>query len=73
MSALAPLSRTTAVVGRPDRPFTVNEACNYLQVSRPKLYALARSGHLRMLRIGERGTRVPADDVYALAGVEVES
>jgi excisionase family DNA binding protein len=70
MAALAPHPRPTIVANRPDRPFTVSEACDYLQISRPKLYGLARDGQLKMITVGVRGTRLPAADVYALANGE---
>ena len=70
---VAPASpRPTTSPGRPDRPFTVEEACQYLSISRPKLYGLERTGQITFVRIGGRGTRVPAADVYRLAGIEVD-
>ena len=51
------------------RPFTVAQACEFLQLARPTLYGLARSGEIRMVKIG-RSTRIPAADIYRLAGIE---
>ena len=61
---------TTTV--RPAPPFTVSEALEYLKISRPTLYKLAHEDQIRMVKIG-RSTRIPAGDVYALAGVEQDA
>jgi excisionase family DNA binding protein len=54
---------------RLDPPFTVSEALEYLKISRPTLYKLAHEDQIRLVKIG-RSTRIPAADIYTIAGFE---
>jgi excisionase family DNA binding protein len=56
VSALSPSPRTL---------FTVDEAAEYLRVSRRQVYKLVRAGEIRGYRVGERLRFRPQDvDVY---------
>jgi excisionase family DNA binding protein len=57
---------------RPPPPFTVAEALEYLKISRPTLYMLVRENRVTILKIG-RSSRIPAADIYGLAGVEQDA
>ena len=45
---------------------TVIEACEYLRITRATLYRWAGQGRLRLIKIGERSTRVPLQDLRSL-------
>ena len=49
-------------------PLTVAKTCEVLNITRPTVYKLARTGELRMIRLG-RAIRIPRADVERLAGI----
>ncbi len=52
----------------PDRDLlTINEACDYLKVTRATLYRWARSGRLPLKKVGLRTTRVSLRDLQDLS------
>jgi excisionase family DNA binding protein len=54
----------------PDGILTIDEAAEYLKVTRQTVHALINRGELRRFKVG-RCSRIPAADVYALVGAEV--
>ena len=49
--------------------FTIDQAAEIWQCSRPTVYAAINRGEIRKYKIG-RLTRIPAADVYALLGID---
>lgn len=52
-----------------DDLLTVAEACRYLKVTRTTLYRWARQGKLRLVKVGQRTTRLHRVDIDRLAGM----
>ena len=48
-----------------ERPLmlTVKEACRLLGVSRTTMWSYAKKGHIKVVRIGTRGVRIPRQEV----------
>jgi excisionase family DNA binding protein len=42
---------------------TVKQACTELQVGRTQLYGICKAGSIRVVKIGERGVRIPRDEI----------
>jgi excisionase family DNA binding protein len=53
------------------RAHTVREACDLLRISRSHLYALAKRGELRLVRIGGR-TLVPESEIERILATGVQ-
>lgn len=45
--------------------YQVNRAAQMLDVSRSTIYRLAKDGHIKLVKIGKRGSRITADSVAA--------
>lgn len=45
---------------------TINEACEFLRVTRATIYRWARQGKLRVFRLGDRASRVKRSDLDKL-------
>lgn len=52
---------------RPRQPYTLKEACQLLQISRPTIYRMAKRGELTLTKIG-CSTRICAEEVDRLLG-----
>lgn len=52
---------------RADGVLTIQEAADYLKVTRQTVHALINRGQVRRYKVG-RLSRIPAADVYALVG-----
>lgn len=53
---------------RPRQPFTLQEACQLLQISKPTIYRMARRGELTLTKIGH-STRICAEEMDKLLNI----
>lgn len=42
---------------------TIKQACYELQIGRTHLYGLCKAGSVRYVKIGDRGVRIPRDEI----------
>ena len=52
---------------RPRQPYTIQEVCKLLRISKPTVYRLAQKGKIKLLKIGS-STRICAEEVDRLLG-----
>lgn len=53
---------------RPRQPFTLQEACQLLTISRPTIYRMKQRGEIKLLKIGN-STRISAEEVDRILGI----
>lgn len=58
-----------SINARPRQPYTVAQACDLLQISKPTAYRLKKAGKLKFIKVGSL-TRIPAENIDRLLNAE---